>query len=243
MRVPPAQAPRNRARADALRAFRRHADATNDIFHLAAQVIARTIVQAERLLGGGAAAAGGPCCHTPVYFMISASRCPSAMPCGECVRPRVATRGSRDGMGACTAHAYTAQRSRQANGTGLRGAADGPARAAGPSAGQGDPGSCWRALQAAWTPFAAAWRAPWWECVAAPEDVADAAGFRQGAPPAAWAPTLLLAGLLSPCRLGACQARACEQADEQIRGAHHPWGWLRCDEQGPASGTGCMGPL
>ena len=59
MRVLPVQAPRNRARAGAMRAFRQLADDTNDIFHLAAQVIAHTILHAERLLGGGGAAAGG----------------------------------------------------------------------------------------------------------------------------------------------------------------------------------------
>ena len=54
----PKQVPRHLKRADALRAFRAHADETNDIFHLAGQLIARTILHAERLLASGAPAGG-----------------------------------------------------------------------------------------------------------------------------------------------------------------------------------------
>lgn len=49
------EAPRNLHRADALRAFKKHADETNDIFHIAAQVIAMTILRADRLLTNGCA--------------------------------------------------------------------------------------------------------------------------------------------------------------------------------------------
>lgn len=40
--------PPNIGRADAVRAFKAHADSTNDIFHIAAQVIARVILQASK---------------------------------------------------------------------------------------------------------------------------------------------------------------------------------------------------
>ena len=38
----------------------------------------------------------------------------------------------------------------------------------------------WKALLEAWKPFQVAWKAPWWDCVAVPEDVDDEAGFRTG---------------------------------------------------------------
>ena len=40
--------PPNIGRAEAVRAFKAHADGTNDIFHIAAQVIARVILQASK---------------------------------------------------------------------------------------------------------------------------------------------------------------------------------------------------
>ncbi len=46
----------------------------------------------------------------------------------------------------------------------------------------------WAALQRAWRPYAAAWKAHWWECVAIPDDVTDAAGFRSGQAPTAYLP-------------------------------------------------------
>ncbi|KAK9835164.1 hypothetical protein WJX81_002351 [Elliptochloris bilobata] len=70
-----------------------HADETNDIFHVAAQAMAKTLLRARRLLS------------------------------------------------------------------------DAPQR---------DPERCWEALRAAWLPFAVAWKAPWWECVARPDDVSAA---------------------------------------------------------------------
>ena len=41
---------------------------------------------------------------------------------------------------------------------------------------------CWEALQAAWLPFAVAWKAPWWQSVARPNDVSAAGegAFRAG---------------------------------------------------------------
>ena len=44
--------PPNVGKAEAIRAFKEHADATNDIFHIAALVIARTILLASRLAAG-----------------------------------------------------------------------------------------------------------------------------------------------------------------------------------------------
>ena len=40
--------PPNIGRAEAVRAFKAHADSTNDIFHIAAEVIARVILQASK---------------------------------------------------------------------------------------------------------------------------------------------------------------------------------------------------
>lgn len=50
------------------------------------------------------------------------------------------------------------------------------------AAGELTPRQNWEALQGAWKPFGVAWKAPWWNCVAVPEDVSDEAGFRSGAP-------------------------------------------------------------
>ena len=58
------------ADADAMRGFRAHADATNDIFHVAAQVIAGTLLRARRLLGDG----GGAGAQQPL-FSVRASWC------------------------------------------------------------------------------------------------------------------------------------------------------------------------
>jgi len=38
----------------------------------------------------------------------------------------------------------------------------------------------WAALQRAWMPLQAGWKAAWWHAVALPEDVDDEAAFRQG---------------------------------------------------------------
>lgn len=44
--------PPNVGKAEAVRAFKEHADATNDIFHIAALVLARTILLASKLAAG-----------------------------------------------------------------------------------------------------------------------------------------------------------------------------------------------
>ena len=77
----PVQAPRNLAHAAALRAFRQHADETNDIFHLAAQVIARTILAAERLLSSSAAG-GVLLLPTCAACRQAASYCPGGLHAG-----------------------------------------------------------------------------------------------------------------------------------------------------------------
>lgn len=171
------QEPRNLARAEALRAFRAHADETNDIFHLAAQVIAGTILRAEALLGSDAAQ-GASLTRPSIYprrgALVQACICQTALwhkfiatwPAQECQEAEMHALGWQGGghCEACmeglpiffAAHAAT------------NGHADGGR-------------ACWAALQRAWRPFAAAWKAPWWECVAVPEDVSDGAAFRQGA--------------------------------------------------------------
>ncbi|EIE20780.1 SET domain-containing protein [Coccomyxa subellipsoidea C-169] len=92
----------SRISADAIRRFKEHADETNDAFHIAAQVVAGTLLRAEELLSNGFA-------------------------------PEAAGSSSERN---------------------------------------------WAALQRAWRPYAAAWKAHWWECVAIPDDVTDAACFR-----------------------------------------------------------------
>ncbi|BDA42304.1 probable SET and MYND domain-containing protein 5 [Coccomyxa sp. Obi] len=89
-------------KADAIRMFKEHADETNDAFHIAAQVVAGTLLRADELLSSNS---------TPGSAESSEDR-------------------------------------------------------------------SWTALQRAWRPYAAAWKAPWWECVAIPEDVTDADAFR-----------------------------------------------------------------
>ena len=44
--------PPNIGRAEAVRAFKAHADSTNDIFQIAAQVVARVILQASKAASG-----------------------------------------------------------------------------------------------------------------------------------------------------------------------------------------------
>jgi hypothetical protein len=51
--VPITKPPRRLDKAAELQAFRKHADETNDIFHLAAQVVAKVLLQADRLLFDG----------------------------------------------------------------------------------------------------------------------------------------------------------------------------------------------
>lgn len=50
---PVRQQPPNLAKADAIRRFKEHADETNDAFHIAAQVMAGTLLRAEELLSNG----------------------------------------------------------------------------------------------------------------------------------------------------------------------------------------------
>ena len=57
--APMKQEPPNLRKADAGRQFKEHADETNDAFHLAAQVIASTLLRAEELLSNGFAPGGG----------------------------------------------------------------------------------------------------------------------------------------------------------------------------------------
>lgn len=44
--------PPNIGKAEAVRAFKEHADSTNDIFHIAALVIAKVILQASKAIAG-----------------------------------------------------------------------------------------------------------------------------------------------------------------------------------------------
>jgi hypothetical protein len=52
--------PPNVDKAGAIRAFKEHADATNDVFHIAALVIARTILLASKLAGGTSTSGKSP---------------------------------------------------------------------------------------------------------------------------------------------------------------------------------------
>ena len=57
------------ADAEAMRGFRAHADATNDIFHVAAQVVAGTLLRARRVLGKECPAASGAGAWQPPPFL------------------------------------------------------------------------------------------------------------------------------------------------------------------------------
>ena len=54
------------ADAEAMQRFRVHADATNDIFHVTAQVIAGTLLRARRLLGDEGPVASGAGAQQPL---------------------------------------------------------------------------------------------------------------------------------------------------------------------------------
>lgn len=64
------------ADAEAMRGFRAHANATNDIFHVAAQVIAGTLLRARRLLGDECSADSGAGARWP---SARASWCPAML--------------------------------------------------------------------------------------------------------------------------------------------------------------------
>ncbi len=96
------------ARREALREFLHHADSTNDIFRLAALVVAKTLLGAQRQLDANPGAAGG-------------------------------SSSSSGSGGASTGREPSAE-------------------------------ACWRALLAAWQPFAVGHKGLWWECTAAPPE-------------------------------------------------------------------------
>ena len=52
--------PPNVGKAEAIRAFKEHADATNDVFHIAALVLARTILLASKLAAGNSTPGKSP---------------------------------------------------------------------------------------------------------------------------------------------------------------------------------------
>lgn len=93
---------------EALREFLHHADSTNDVFRLAANVVARVLLAAQQQLEGAAATKAG---------------------------------GSSGSRGGCSGAAH-------------------------------DKEACWRALLAAWQPFAVGHKGLWWECTAAPPQAA-----------------------------------------------------------------------
>ena len=53
--------PPNIGKAEAIRGFKAHADSTNDIFHIAAQVIARVILQASKAAASTSTPGKHPC--------------------------------------------------------------------------------------------------------------------------------------------------------------------------------------
>jgi hypothetical protein len=114
---------RNQHQSEALQEFFWHADHTNDIFRLAAIVVAKVLLAADCLL---------------------------------------------------------AQQGREAGASSSS------------SSGEPDSAVCWQALLAAWQPFAAGHKGPWWECTAAPPEAA--ADMRQLASDSLG----LLAGALPP---------------------------------------------
>jgi hypothetical protein len=159
--------PPNVGKADAIRAFKEHADATNDIFHIAALVIARTILLASRL-DAGTSTPGEP---PRAFHALIPAPIPSFMKRYLHGKPLSLQKANPDKMYCfviceMTGHAQSS----------FRLVGDAGKVPAGQAALQDN----WKALLEAWRPFQVAWKAPWWDCVAVPEDVDDEAGFRTG---------------------------------------------------------------
>lgn len=181
----------------ALGAFYRHAASTNEIFGLAAKVLAVTVVRAEALRqrrqgeggtpaeasersgeGAGAGEGGG-------FWPAALLAADAAL---QKQRGDAAAGGS--GADACGSSSGAGEQ-----GTATRAAAvgaDAGAGQAGCSSSSGAAASAspdngglpcgegdWAALKAAWLPFASGWKRVWWESVAVPPDVDDEAAFRQ----------------------------------------------------------------
>jgi hypothetical protein len=152
----------NRAK---LSAFYEHADETNDIFRVAAQVIASTIVTADNLLQQAAAdAAEGPEAGAAYARAISAAAA------GERIAARVVTPADAAAQGAGSTAAAGKDEQQEA------------AAAFARATGAAQPGSTsqqllvaaaadsqqqyLQALQAAFLPFAVGHKAAWWDVVA-----------------------------------------------------------------------------
>jgi hypothetical protein len=165
----------NRAK---LGAFFEHADETNDIFRVAAQVIASTIVTADKLLQQAAAdAAEGAEAGAAYANAISAASV------GERIAARVVTPADA----AAAANGQGAESSAAAERDEQQEAAAAFARAAGAAHSSSDAQQVLiaatspaqqqqlylQALQAAFLPFAVGHKAPWWDVVAEQQEEAE----------------------------------------------------------------------
>lgn len=160
--APMRRQPPNLAKAEAIRRFRQHADDTNDIFHIAAQLVADTLLRADKLLKDEPSSPGGLpqiLCSTPA-LPTQARRGKRACDGGQ-----VAAEEAGGSKYVCRHDEWIADRAAVSVAEAVKGSAE---------------ERNWAALQLAWRPYAAAWKAPWWECVAIPEDVSDAQAFRAG---------------------------------------------------------------
>lgn len=185
----------------ALTAFVDHARSTNEIFLLAAQVVAATLVRAAKLLFAGTSG-GMP---KPMSSTLAAaeavgtadgasgSRGAGAVDGGSSYGCCCPNAGSADGgggsaatsghSGAVAASAVMLTTSRgEDGGGGVGGCSDaGPSTSDGArGGGGGGPTAAHRsALLAAWQPYQFGWKRCWWESMAVPDDVEDEEEFRE----------------------------------------------------------------
>jgi hypothetical protein len=133
--------------------FKAHADATNDIFHVVARLVAGVLLRASAQLDAERALG-------PRHDVSPADRVAGLRPQGA------AEPGGAYAVAGTDAHSEP----------------DAPACGAATAckAAAADPSAGWSALQCAWQPYAVAWKAVWWEAIALPPDVTNEAAFRQG---------------------------------------------------------------
>lgn len=171
-----------RGTAEAMLEFRSHADATNDIFHVAAQALAKTAAAAQKLLGSRSQ----PLPPLGTYDSVS-------IPVLSTDRSSLSRSLLITGCSHCRVGLYTGEHHNVA--TQYVTILQHVARICSANTGQdhnlqGDYSCCrwrqaesgerWDSLQRAWVPLQAGWKALWWEAVAVPPDVEDGEQFRQG---------------------------------------------------------------
>lgn len=166
--------------AQAMQRFAQHADKTNDIFHVAARVMATSLVQYLVLLAQQRGQQADDSSHD--------AQLTPALPDTSSPSP---VQTARTAAGSCTDQSPTSTcRSGAVVAAAVVAAAYEAWSRRGPGGSQHDyeeSESCSddpdaasrRALVQAWAPFQLGWKRLWWECVALPEDVEDEEDFRK----------------------------------------------------------------